>query len=127
MKRLRGYAIAALVAAVAAAAVTANGGFATRDVSSANTRSVYVRTGDLVSFQGLGWTCMLAVAPDPAGVLRGPSGERPRLFCRYQVNDGGCPYVALANPYMWFGGVRARPPIRTRTGAHYVRTHYGCD
>ena len=124
----RYFALAIVVAALTTV-VTTTTGLASESRQAGSERRVLVRKGDIVSFQGLGWTCNLGFRPDPVGVLDGPKGPwRLSVGCLYKPDDGGCPGLLLANPYVFFFDSPARRPLETQQGTHWVRTHYGgCD
>jgi hypothetical protein len=66
----RYFALAVVVAALTAVVTTT--GLASESRQASSERRVFVRKGDIVSFQGLGWTCNLRFRPDPVGVLDAP-------------------------------------------------------
>jgi hypothetical protein len=124
VKRLGAYFIVAVVTATLTVAIQVVSGDAAGHPSAA----IHIPLGGAVIFDGLGWSCYShPSSPDPVGVLSGPSKSRPQVFCRYLIDDGGCPFVAMANPYLWLGDSQPLVVRKTSTGAGYIRTHFGCD
>lgn len=125
-KRLIPYLVVAVLASAATVAVEAASSGA--QAKAEQHRTIHVPLGTYVTFDGLGWFCNYQTTPDPVGVLSGPSQTRPAVFCTYLVNDGGCPFLEMANPYLWIGDSRTPLALRrTSTGAGYIRTHFGCN
>ena len=90
-------------------------------------RSYLASVGDDVRFAGLPWRCFVREQSDPAGIAVIKMANRLQVFCRYEANNGGCPFLIMAAPYLWLGDASAPPKFRaTGSGAVYLRTNYGC-
>jgi hypothetical protein len=90
----------------------------------ASSRIVYARVGDQVRFVGLTWTCFVHQQEDPGGMPGFFSKDRRQVFCRYDADNSGCPWLIMAPPYLWVGNAPTTTFRRTSTGAAFLRTHY---
>lgn len=102
-------------------------------ISATSHRSVFpISVGGGVTFNGTGWSCYSNRAPYACGTMPGSKNVKSAPFhvtvtCRYLVDSGGCPFLQMADPYLWVADSHAVRFRTTGTGAVFIRTHFGCD